>query len=137
LTRFTSRDGTESQRGFILISVLILAILYFALMELMLMQTAESFRQAERFRSRIVAQVLAENGAELAGQQMVNQFYSLKTYEDNQGKIRGEYKQSPGGQFELTGTGQTSGLASTQASVHIQGQVVGTSIHVDFTTHSQ
>jgi hypothetical protein len=137
LTRFISRDGTERQKGFILLSVLILAILYFALMELMLIQTSEVFRQAERFRARIVAQVLAENGAELAAQQMVNQLSGLRTYQDSQGKIRGEYKQVAGGAFELTGTGQTSGIAPAQAAVSIQGQIEGTTIHVDFTTHSQ
>ena len=63
-------------------SVLILAILFFALMTLLLIESSEMSRRADRYRSRVLAQVLAENGAELAAQKMVNSLTTTKSYED-------------------------------------------------------
>ncbi len=133
-----NRARTDRQRGFILLAVLVLAILYFALMELMLMQTGEAFRASQRFRQRVVAQVLAENGAELAAQQMVNTLVTVKTYEDAQGKIRGEYRGSPTGAFEIDGKAETKGPSPVAATVHLQGHIEnGTNPRIDFASHSQ
>src|SRR5258708_13978010 len=68
--RFSSRDRTSSQRRYVLITAIALAVLYFGLMELMLIDSSRALREAQRFRSRVVASALAESAAELAAAQM-------------------------------------------------------------------
>ena len=118
-------------------SVLILAILFFALMTLLLIESSEMSRRADRYRSRVMAQVLAENGAELAAQQMVTSVVTTKSYEDEQGRVEGKYKLSPSGRFDLTGSSETKGLPPVKATVSIQGHLDGTTPRIDFTFHSQ
>src|SRR6266545_5727430 len=73
LIRFFSRASIsrQRQRGFVLISALVLSVLYFALMELLLIDSSRALNEAQRFRARVVAGALAESGAELAALQMV------------------------------------------------------------------
>jgi hypothetical protein len=124
------------ERGIILIAVVIIAILYFALIELMLMESTEASRQAERFRSRVTAHVLAENAAELAAENMVNAIWTLRTYTDDQGTVRGEYKRN-NDTFEINASATTSGVAPTKAEVKLQGIVNPDRIRITFSTHSQ
>jgi hypothetical protein len=118
-------------------AVLILAILFFALMTLLLVESSEMSRRADRYRSRVLAQVLAENGVELAAQKMVTRVVTTTAYEDEQGTVRGTYKASPSGQFNFTGTSRTKGVYPLKASVRIQGHLEGTKPRIDFTFHSQ
>ena len=67
--RSSSRART-SERGFALIAALTLAVLYFALMELILIDSSRSLAEAQRFRARIMAATLAEDAAELAALNM-------------------------------------------------------------------
>src|SRR5204863_3948307 len=67
----SSFRGRTTERGYVLISAIVLAILYFALMELMLIDSSRAVREAQRFRARIVATTLAESAAELAALQLV------------------------------------------------------------------
>jgi hypothetical protein len=55
-----------SERGIALAIALIVAVLYFGLIELMLYDASRELAEARRFRARIIAVTLAENGAELA-----------------------------------------------------------------------
>jgi hypothetical protein len=134
LRRFARRHAGE--RGIILIAVIIVAILYFAMIELMLMESTEASRQADRFRSRVMAHVMAENGIELAAENMVNVGATQHTYTDSQGTIRGEYKRT-GDSFELTGSAVTAGVAPTKADAKLQGIVNASRITVTFSMHSQ
>jgi type II secretory pathway pseudopilin PulG len=131
------RRARAGERGIILIAVVIIAILYFALIELMLMESTEASRQAERFRARVTAHVLAENAAELAAENMVNAIWTLRTYTDDQGTVRGEYKRSTGDAFEINGSATTSGVAPTKADVKLQGIVDPHKVTITFSTHSQ
>src|SRR5215213_2449819 len=67
--RSSSRART-SERGFALIAALTLALLYFALMELILIDSSRSLAEAQRFRARIMAAAVAEDAAELAALNM-------------------------------------------------------------------
>jgi hypothetical protein len=134
LRRFAQRHAGE--RGIILIAVVIVAILYFAMIELMLMESTEASRQAERFRSRVTAHVLAENAIELAAENMVSASWTRRTYTDSQGTVRGDYKRT-GDSFEITGTATTSGVAPTKADAKLQGIVNASRITITFSTHSQ
>jgi len=135
--RSSFRDRTTDQRGYVLISAIALAVLYFALMELMLIDSSRALREAQRFRSRIVASALAESAAELAAAQMVSRPTASANAADEQGQMNGTLRVA-GDQFELTGQGITAGVAPVTASIRIQGRIVdGTHVAIDYTFHSQ
>lgn len=135
-TRSCSPVRTSDQRGFVLVSALIIAVLYLALIELLLMDGVRALQEAQRMRSRVVAGVLAENGAELAAEAMVAKQGASVEATDVQGDVQGNYKRF-GDQFELTGSGKTAGVAPESAHVAIQGRLVGALVKIDYTTHSQ
>ena len=134
--RFSSRGHTTSERGFVLVVALVIAVLYLGLIELLLMDGARALHEAQRLRSRVVAATLAENAAELAAEKMIDMPGATVSTEDAQGKIEGEYTRA-GDQFVLTGKGTTAGVASESATVRIQGRFVGNSVKIDYAIHSQ
>lgn len=134
--RFSFRDRTTDQRGYVLISAIALAILYFGLMELMMIDSSRALREAQRFRSRVIASTLAESAAELAAAQMVSRPGASATAQDEQGRMTGSLNTS-GSSFEITGEGITAGVQPVKASVRVQGRIEGTHIAVDYTFHSQ
>lgn len=129
-------DEKRSQRGYVLISAIVLAILYFALMELMLIESSRALGEAQRFRSRLVAQTLAESGAELAAVRMVDRRGANVDAEDEQGKMTGRLTLTNSG-FEITGTGTTTGVSPVTATVRVQGRINGNRVSIDYTYHSQ
>src|SRR5438128_2890146 len=128
---------SPNERGYVLISAIALAILYFGLMELMLIDSSRAQREAQRFRARVVASALAESAAELAAAQMVTRPGGATSAEDEQGKMLGSLEIS-GNTFELVGQGNVAGVVPMSATVRVQGRIVnGTHIAVDYTFHSQ
>ncbi|HYM62176.1 MAG TPA: hypothetical protein VEZ11_14940 [Thermoanaerobaculia bacterium] len=136
----SNRGPTDRQRGYALISALILAVLYFGLMELMLIDSTRALREAQRFRARLVAATMAENAAELAARQLVITQVARVNYDDWQGTAAGDLKPSSTG-FELTGDATAKGVVPAHATVLIQGHVDAVAsppvVHIDFTRHSQ
>jgi hypothetical protein len=134
--RFSSRART-TERGFALIAAIVLAVLYFALIQLLLVDSARELAEARRFKARIVAATLAENGAELAALQITapGQVWASPTAEDWQGKISGDLKKASGGDFTIEGKGTSSGLNPTSAGVTVIGKVEGTRVKIYYTTH--
>ena len=47
-----ARTTNRSERGIVLVDALVLAVLYFALMELMMVDASRSLQEAQRFRAR-------------------------------------------------------------------------------------
>jgi Tfp pilus assembly protein PilX len=143
--RSSFRDRTRNQRGYVLITAIVLAILYFALMELMLIDSSRALNEAQRFRSRLVAQTLAESAAELAAVHIIDRAGTAVNAQDEQGTMagiqaRGAASSDPlktGTRFDLTGTGTTSGVQPMTATVHVQGRLIGNRAVIDFTYHSQ
>jgi Tfp pilus assembly protein PilX len=143
--RSSFRDRTRNQRGYVLITAIVLAILYFALMELMLIDSSRALNEAQRFRSRLVAQTLAESAAELAAVHIVDNTAKDINAQDEQGTMvgkqtRGDVSSDPlktGTRFDLLGTGTTAGVQPMTATVHVQGRLVGNRAVIDFTYHSQ
>jgi hypothetical protein len=141
--RSCSRART-SERGIALAISLIVAVLYFGLIELMLMDASRQLGEARRFRARIVALTLAENGAELATLHLASKKASVPqtSYTDEQGTAGGtltkgiedEFGEA---QFKINATGDAKGIVETHATVYVQGRVKGTNIAIDYTTHSQ
>jgi hypothetical protein len=137
--RSSFRAGRNSERGFALIIALVLAVLYFAFIELLMMDAAREMSEARHFRGHIVALTLAENGAELAAAQMMSvPAANVPPVTDWQGTTSGQLKKS-GEQFELFGVGQASGPDGANATVHIEGIVPEgtTQIRILFARHSQ
>lgn len=135
--RSCSRAHTN-ERGFALAMALIIAVLYFGLIELMLYDASRELAEARRFRARIVALTLAENGAELAAVGLVNTPTPVSAITDWQGTMSGKISKS-GEQFKIDGTGDVIGIVNVHATVYVQGRVdeKTKAIHIDYTRHSQ
>lgn len=137
-----------------LIAAIFLAILYLGLIELLLMDSARELREAQRFRARIVALTLAENGAELAALNMVNAPGGSARNEDWQGVASGTLLR--GGafplesdvpvpptviKFELVGEGESAGVVKVKSRVRVYGEVHGDTvprkIRINYAMHSQ
>lgn len=131
-----ARTNSGSERGIVLVAALVLAVLYFALMELMMMDASRSLSEAQRFRARIVADTLAENAAELAAVQMIARPGGMATYQDDQGLMKGTYNRA-GESYVLTGVGRTDGIITQTSTVRVQGRIDGLRVLIDYTAHSQ
>lgn len=127
----------KSQRGFVLAAALSLAVLYFLLMELVLIDSSRALAEAQRFRSRTVAAAMAENGAELAAQDMIDQNSANVTATNAEGIATGSLARN-GNQFVLKGSGRTKGVVPQTADVVVQGTInTDKTIVIDYTEHSQ
>ncbi|MEA2325635.1 MAG: hypothetical protein QOE68_594 [Thermoanaerobaculia bacterium] len=132
-----ARRSVDSQRGYVLISAIALAVLYFALMELMMIDSSRALREAQRFRSRIISSTLAESAAELAAAKMVSTGMSnTAKATDEQGSMDGTLKLA-NAQFELVGDAKSAGVMPMKSSVRVQGRIEGTRVIIDYTFHSQ
>lgn len=130
------RGRTTDQRGYVLISAIVLAILYFGLMELMLIDSSHALVEADRFRSRVVASTLAESGAELVAAQMITHPQSSASAHDAQGSMTATMT-TVNNEFQINAQGVTSGVVPATATVRVQGRILGTHIAIDYTFHSQ
>ena len=133
--RSCSRAHTN-ERGVALAIALIVAVLYFGLIELLLYDASRELAEARRFRARIIALTLAENGAELAARDLVNAPSDPAPMTDGQGTISGDVNKS-GESFTITGTGDVIGIVESHATVEIHGRVDKAGIHIDYSRHSQ
>ncbi len=133
--RSSSRARTNSERGFALVAAIVLAVLYIALVELLLIDSARELSEARRFRAKIVAAMLAENGAELAAARLLSRDTANVNASDWQGTITGTMRKTPDDRFEITGSGDTSGLVKTSARVQLQGRIEGTTVKIEYAVH--
>ena len=135
--RFFSRART-SERGFVLIAALTLAVLYFALMELLLVDSSRELAESRRFRARVVAAVVAENAVELAALQMVEQTDRTITEADAQGTMNATYRRGAGDAFTIEAEGETLGVVRQKATVFVQGRIdANGTVKIDYAMHAQ
>ena len=137
--RSFNRVRTTDERGFALLWAIGLSVLFFMLIQLMLIESGRELTDAQRFRSRIVAMVLAENGAELAAKRLVDRQQTNDTDEDWQGKIHGEMRKNVASrEFDIIGTGFTAGPHPTKAKVEVRGgfQPESNNVQIYFTKHT-
>ena len=138
----SSFRGRTTERGYVLISAITLAILYFALMELMLIDSSRAVREAQRFRARIVATTLAESAAELAALQLVTAPSGPVNATDDQGTMTATLQRgtpaSPNDPipFTIDARAESTGVPPQKATVTVQGSIQGTKISVDYTYHT-
>jgi len=131
----SSFRGRTTERGYVLISAITLAILYFALMELMLIDSSRAVREAQRFRARIVATTLAESAAELAALQLVTAPGGPVNATDDQGTMSATLQRS-GNTFTIEANAESTGVPPQKATVKVQGEVQGTKVSVSYTYHT-
>ena len=126
----------KRQRGFVLVTALTLSMLYFALMELMLIDSTRALGEAQRFRAHVVATTLAESAAERAAFQIVTRSGAQVKESDFQGTQEGELKRLSNN-FELKGKGTSIGSLTQVATVYVQGRIDPNSnkLMIDFTIH--
>jgi hypothetical protein len=106
------------------------------MVELLLIDSARELSEARRFRARIMAETLAENGAELAALQLVTMEKSEGTADDWQGTMSARMAKNAGGQFDIEAEGRTTGLTESRAKVLVRGRVVGRSVRIQYTVHT-
>ena len=136
MTRSSFRDRTH-ERGFVLIAVIALAVLYFALMELMLIDSSRALGEAQRFRSRVIAATLVESAAELSTASMVTRGAGdTINAQDEQGSMQATCRVTAPA-FEIDAEATTSGVMPVKSTVRVQGRIVGQRVVVDYTYHSQ
>jgi hypothetical protein len=136
--RSTSRART-GERGIILIAALTLAILYFALMELLLLDSSRALAEARNFRGRVVALTLCENAAELAARGMAHSLTANQRYVNDEGIMNGNLRRvivnDTVSTFELTGEGTTRGLTTHKAKVSLKGRIENGVIKIEYADH--
>src|SRR5258706_14563239 len=121
------------ERGYVLIAAIALAILYFALMELMLIDSSRALREAQRFRSKVVAATLAESAAELSAASMVTRNAGdTINADDEQGSMKATCKVN-GADFNIDAEETASGVWPVKSSVRVQGRIVGQRVMIDYT----
>lgn len=137
--RFFSRARTTEQRGFALITAIVVAILYFALMELLLIDSARQLQEAQRFRARVVAVHLAESAAELSAERIFTTYVkNIGVVDDWQGQKAARLSRNQSGAFEIEASGTTSGVVTVTSRVHVKGITTAPGdIRIDFTEHTQ
>lgn len=136
----------RNQRGIALVAAIVLAVLYFGLIQLLLIDGSRDLREAQRFRARVVALTLAENAVELAAVDLVNRAGGFATEDDWQGRYTGRRQggSSSGGgaglqPFLLTGESESKGTVKVTAKVRVFGQYdeATKKITINYTMHSQ
>jgi hypothetical protein len=136
--RSSSRDRT-GERGIILIAALTLAILYFALMELLLLDSSRALAEARNFRGRVVALTLCENAAELAAQGMASSLAANERYVNDEGTMSGVLRRviinDTVSTFELIGDGVTRGLTTHKARVTLRGRIENGIVKIEYADH--
>lgn len=132
--RFSSR-ALSSQRGFVLVSALGIAVLYLGLIEMLWYDAGQRVREAQRFRSRVEAQILAENAADLAAQNLVSAQSSDIEATLPEGSMSASMKRFPDETFLIEATGKGSRLMKYEARVTIHGRINDTEIEIVRTEH--
>jgi hypothetical protein len=117
-------------------------VLYFGLIELLMVDSSRELAQARQFRARVVAQTLAENAAELAALEMAlpktNGGGEVRLKDDD-GEMIGKLMKTQGETamlFDLSGRGVSKGVVEFEASVRIRGHINGNQVRIDYAMHT-
>jgi hypothetical protein len=126
----SSRPG-RAERGFALVSALLIALLFFGLIELTLRDTSAGVRAAHRHRQRIASEILADNAVELAAAGMVSGMPRTAAHANRDGTMNGAFQPLPGYRFELTGEGTSGGSSGVTTRVVLRGRIQGNAIAIE------
>lgn len=142
--RSCSRARTDGQRGYALVWAIGIALLFFMLVQLVLIDSARELAEARRFRARIFAMTLAENGAELSAVRITDRAFANVDAEDWQGKMTGKMERQEAEdeqgnkiyRFRIRGDGEAKGTDKAAARVDVIGRIERGELHIDYTTHT-
>jgi hypothetical protein len=126
-----SSRRVRADRGFALVSALLISVLFFGLIELTLRDTTERVRAAHRYRARIASEILADNGVDLAAAGMILGAPKEETRENRDGTMTGSFQLLPGNRFEIVGEGESAGVTRVRTRVVLRGRITGNSIVVE------
>lgn len=124
-----SRRG-PSERGFALITAILLSILALTAMELAMRDATDRIRHAHRFRSRISSQILADNAAELAAARMIEKSSFQVDRTGEAGEMAARYTRLPGNRFEIEASGVASGVTTVRSAIVLRGVISGASVRI-------
>ncbi|HEX7150063.1 MAG TPA: hypothetical protein VF618_01150 [Thermoanaerobaculia bacterium] len=137
----TSRTRTtRGQRGYALISAIVLSVLYLALISLLLIDSSRELNEAQRFRARVMAQTLAENAVELGAEGLRTRFMSNDEQDTTMGEASWRMSREADGTFSIEGTGVSTGVIKVESTVKIEGKISGdppTDIEITEVEHSR
>ncbi len=134
------RRRNDREGGWVLISVLVISTLYFVLIALILWESTMRYRAAQRFRSKVIAQTLAENAVELAARGLTTGGSGDVDEEIDDGLMLAEVEvtgSARNAEFHIKAAGRSSGVRAAEASVEIWGTVRNGQISISRTKHSQ
>ena len=120
-----------------------IAFLFFSLVAVIFMESTMALKSAHHFRAHLVAENLADSGAELAAASMRLRRSSTVSTKTDDGTISGTYELHATADpdlstFIITGVGVSSGVDPIEATVKVYGTMSASgSIHVESTFHSQ
>lgn len=118
------------RRGFALVSALVLALLFLALIELLLADLTQASRTAERVRGRILADILAENGVELVVRDMVTSPTGSVSRELDGGRVVASYEPRANGAFTIRSESLANGPFPARAALVIEGRITGPRVRI-------
>ena len=126
----SSRRG-RGERGFALVSALLIAFLFFGLIELTLSDTSDAVRAAHRQRARIASEILADNGIALAAAGMLSGLPQGAGRANRDGSMTGTFQPLPGNRFELTAEGTSAGTTEVTTRVMLRGRIDGNAVVIE------
>lgn len=140
--RKSRRRCSASQRGFALISAIVLAFLIFSLIGLILIESTLSLRMSHTYRAKIVAFNLAESALQLALQELELEQDGVVDFNGKEGKMITTCRRKPnmnqgGYDFVIEATGEAAGLTRSSAKLIARGHqsvnfvVVQEVVHVE------
>ena len=94
-------------------------------------------REAQRFRARITANILAENAAELAAAGMTGLEAREASLENDDGSMTGAFRRIGEESFVIEATGTTTGIVKSTRNVSIKGRIVQSSVRIEETRHDR
>lgn len=133
-TRKSRRPSSATEEGFALISALVFAFLFFAMIGLILIESTISLRMAQQYRAKVVATNLAESAVQIALQELVIEEDGVVDFASNDGRmittcVRTANPLQGGFDFRIEATGETAGATKSRSRVTARGhQSVGTVI---------
>jgi uncharacterized protein YbjQ (UPF0145 family) len=131
------RRARTDQKGFALLSAFFLAILYFALMELMLHSTTESLRETQRGTRRIAVEILADNAAELGAENLVKTLHRNAKLDSGADRMRGSTKVAADGAFTIEAEGHVGGAGATSLKLVVAGRIAGSDVLIERISYAQ
>lgn len=139
--RSSRRAHADGERGYALLSALVLAVLFFALISLVLWESTVRYRAAQAFRARILAQSLAANAAEMSASGLAAGSPLAVSLETEEGTMaaKGTASTDTDGvtRFEIEAEGVTRGVRPSFATVKARGRIESGQLTITSTKHSQ